>query len=208
VPGGQKEQSQAEFSFDKARPRLHARDMKPLIFLTTLALMQTLSSFAETSLDSIPLKDIDGKETSLKAYKGKVLLIVNVASKCGYTPQYKGLEALQEKYKGKGFTVLGFPCNQFGGQEPGSNAEIKEFCSSTYNVTFPMFDKLEVNGPHRHPLYAALAGKESPYPGDIKWNFGKFLIGKDGKIIKRFESGAKPESPEVTQAIEAALAAK
>ena len=182
--------------------------MKPLIFLTTLALMQTLSSFAETSLDSIPLKDIDGKETALKAYKGKVLLIVNVASKCGYTPLYKGLEALQEKYKGKGFTVLGFPCNQFGGQEPGSNAEIKEFCSSTYNVTFPMFDKLEVNGPHRHPLYAALAGKESPYPGDIKWNFGKFLIGKDGKIIKRFESGAKPESPEVTQAIEAALAAK
>lgn len=182
--------------------------MKPLIFLATFALMQTLCSFAATSLDSIPLKDIDGKETSLKAYQGKVLLIVNVASKCGYTPQYKGLEALQEKYKGKGFTVLGFPCNQFGGQEPGSNAEIKEFCSSTYNVTFPMFDKLEVNGPNRHPLYVALAGKESPFPGDIKWNFGKFLIGRDGKIIKRFESKTTPESPEMKQAIEAALAAK
>src|ERR1044071_4677612 len=182
--------------------------MKPLIFLTTLALMQTLSSFAETSLDSIALKDIDGKDTSLKAYKGKVLLIVNVASKCGLTPQYKGLEALQEKYKDKGFTVLGFPCNQFGSQEPGSNAEIKEFCSSTYNVTFPMFDKLDVNGPHRHPLYTALAGKESPFPGDIKWNFGKFLVGRDGKIIKRFEPRTAPDSPEVTEAIETALAAK
>ena len=181
--------------------------MKPIIFLTTVALMQTLSLTAAT-LDSIPLKDIDGKDTSLKAYKGKVLLIVNVASKCGLTPQYKALEELQEKYKDKGFTVLGFPCNQFGSQEPGTNKEIKEFCSSTYNVSFPMFDKLEVNGPSRHPLYVALAGKDSPAPGDIKWNFTKFLVGRDGKIIKRFEPRTTPESPEVVQAIEGALAAK
>lgn len=182
--------------------------MKTLVFLTTFALIQTLSSFAATSLDSIPLKDIDGKDTSLKAYKGKVLLIVNVASKCGLTPQYQGLEALQEKYKDKGFTVLGFPCNQFNGQEPGSNSDIKEFCSSTYHVTFPLFDKLEVNGPNRHPLYTALAGPESPFPGNIKWNFGKFLVSRDGKIVKRFEPTTKPESAEVAQAIEAALAAK
>jgi glutathione peroxidase len=183
------------------------RKMKPLIFLTTLVVMQT-SAMLAASLDSIPIKDIDGKETSLKGYKGKVLLIVNVASKCGLTPQYKGLEAIHEKYKDKGFSVLGFPCNQFAGQEPGTNEEIKQFCSSTYHVTFPMFDKLDVNGENRHPLYVALAGKDSPFPGDIKWNFGKFLIGRDGKIIKRFEPRTTPDSPEVTQAIEAALAAK
>ena len=169
--------------------------------------MQTVAVRAE-SLYKIPLKDIDGKDTSLDAYKGKVLLVVNVASKCGLTPQYKGLEATHEKYKDKGFTVLGFPCNQFLSQEPGTNEEIKQFCSSKYNVTFPLFDKLEVNGPNRHPLYVALAGKESPFPGDIKWNFGKFLIGRDGKIIKRFEPRTTPDSPEVTAAIEAALAAK
>jgi glutathione peroxidase len=156
----------------------------------------------------IPVKDIDGKSTSLAPYKGKVLLVVNVASKCGYTPQYEGLEAIQKKYQSKGFEVLGFPCNQFGSQEPGTNEEIKQFCSSKYNVTFPLFDKIEVNGPGRHPLYSTLAGKDSPYPGDIKWNFNKFLIGRDGKIIKRFDSKAKPESAEVTDAIEAALAAK
>jgi glutathione peroxidase len=160
------------------------------------------------SIHEIAVKDIDGKDTTLSAYKGKVLLIVNVASKCGYTPQYKALEAVYEKYKDKGFSVLGFPCNQFGGQEPGTNEEIKQFCSSKYNVTFPLFDKIEVNGANRHPLYVTLAGKDSPYPGDIKWNFGKFLIGKDGKIIKRFESATKPDAPELTAAIEAALAAK
>ena len=157
---------------------------------------------------AISLKDIDGKSTSLKAYEGKVLLIVNVASKCGYTPQYAGLETLYEKYKEKGFCVLGFPCNQFGAQEPGTNEQIKQFCSTKYQVTFPLFDKIEVNGPSRHPLYLALAGKDSPFPGDIKWNFSKFLIGRDGKILKRFESGTKPNSAELTQAIESALAAK
>ena len=170
-------------------------------------LMTTLAVRAG-SIHDIAVKDIDGKDASLGAYKGKVILIVNVASKCGLTPQYKALEAVHEKYKDKGFAVLGFPCNQFGGQEPGTNEEIKQFCSSKYSVTFPLYDKLEVNGPGRHPLYVALAGKESPFPGDIKWNFGKFLIGKDGKIIKRFEPKTTPDDPEVIKAIEAALAAK
>ena len=160
------------------------------------------------SLQEIPLNDINGKPTSLKAYQGKVLLVVNVASKCGLTPQYKALEATHRKYKDKGFTVLGFPCNDFGSQEPGSNDEIKEFCSSKYDVSFPMFDKLHVKGPERHALYEALSGDGSPFPGDVKWNFGKFLVGRDGKILKRFEPKVTPDSPEVTQAIEAALAAK
>ncbi|MCX6952252.1 MAG: glutathione peroxidase [Verrucomicrobia bacterium] len=160
------------------------------------------------SLYEIPVKDIDGKATSLAPYKGRVLLVVNVASECGYTPQYQGLEAVYKKYAGQGLTVLGFPCNQFGGQEPGSNAEIKQFCSTTFHVTFPLFDKVEVNGANRHPLYTALAGKGSPFPGNIKWNFGKFLIGRDGKVVARFDSGDEPESPAVLKAIEAALAAK
>jgi glutathione peroxidase len=169
--------------------------------------MQTLALSA-SSLYDIPVKDIDGKDTSLKAYQGKVLLIVNVASKCGLTPQYKALEAVYEKYKDKGFVILAFPCNQFNGQEPGTNEQIKEFCSTKYNVSFPLFDKIEVNGPSRHALYVALAGTDSPYPGDIKWNFGKFLISRDGKIVKRFEPRTVPDAPEVTAAIEGALAAK
>jgi glutathione peroxidase len=181
--------------------------MKTLALIAALILTQTVAVHAE-SLYKIPVKDIDGKDTSLNAYKGKVLLVVNVASRCGFTPQYSALEATHEKYKDKGFTVLGFPCNQFLGQEPGTNEEIKKFCSTKYNVTFPLFDKLAVNGPKRHPLYVALAGKESPFPGDIKWNFGKFLIGRDGKIIKRFEPRTTPDAPEVVAAIEAALAAK
>jgi len=178
--------------------------MKPFLLLTSLFLMLTLPVRAD-SIHEIAVKDIDGKDTKLSAYKGKVLLIVNVASKCGYTPQYQGLETIYEKYKDKGFTVLGFPCNQFGQQEPGSNEEIKQFCSSKYNVKFPMFDKIDVNGPNRHPLYVALAGDKSPYPGNIKWNFNKFLIDRNGKIIKRFDSKAAPESPEVVAAIEEAL---
>jgi glutathione peroxidase len=173
-----------------------------------MGLLCAQMTFAESRLQDIPLKDIDGKDTSLKAYAGKVLLVVNVASKCGNTPQYKGLEALQQKYKAQGFTVLGFPCNDFGAQEPGSNADIKEFCTQEYAVTFPMFDKVHVKGANQHPLYKELSGKESPFPGDVKWNFGKFLIGRDGKLIKRFEPGVKPENPQVTAAIEAALAAK
>lgn len=169
--------------------------------------MQAIEIHAET-IYQIPLKDIDHKDTSLNAYKSKVLLIVNVASQCGYTPQYKALEAVYEKYKDKGLVILGFPCNQFGHQEPGTDEDIKQFCTSTYNVTFPMFDKIEVNGPNRHALYKVLAGEGSPFAGNIKWNFTKFLIGRDGTILKRFDSKTTPDSPEVTAAIEAALAAK
>ena len=160
------------------------------------------------SIYDIPVKDIDGKDTTLAAYKGKVVLIVNVASHCGYTPQYKSLEAVYKKYKDQGFVVLGFPCNQFGGQEPGTNEEIKQFCTSKYDVTFPLFDKIDVNGASRHPLYVLLAGETSPFPGNIKWNFNKFLIGKDGKILKRFDSSVTPDSAAATEAITAALAAK
>jgi glutathione peroxidase len=181
--------------------------MKPFLFVAALLFMQTTLVRAE-SLYDIPVKDIDGKDTSLKPYAGKVILVVNVASKCGFTPQYTALESIYEKYKDQGLVVLGFPCNQFGKQEPGTDAEIKEFCSSKYSVTFPMFDKIDVNGEQRHSLYVALAGKESPFPGNIKWNFTKFLIGRDGKIIARFESPTKPDSEKVVKAVEAALAAK
>lgn len=160
------------------------------------------------SIYDIALKDIDGKATTLAPLQGRVLLIVNVASECGFTPQYEGLQAVFKKYEAKGLTVLGFPCNQFGEQEPGTNAEIKQFCSSKFHVTFPMFDKIEVNGARRHALYVALAGKGSPFPGDIGWNFTKFLVGRNGKILRRFDSGVEPDSPEVIKAIEAALAEK
>ena len=182
--------------------------MKILLAVLAVLLLPAICMQASESVYAIPLKDIAGKLTSLKSYQGKVMLIVNVASKCGYTPQYAGLQALQEKYKDKGLVVLGFPCNQFGGQEPGTNEEIKEFCSSKYQVSFPLYDKIEVNGPNRHPLYAVLAGAGSPYPGDIKWNFNKFLVGRDGKLLQRFDSKVKPDSPELVQAIETALDAK
>lgn len=180
--------------------------MKP--FLAFLTSILTALAMHAAPIQDIPLKDIDGKDTSLKAYQGKVLLLVNVASQCGYTPQYKGLEAVHQKYKGQGFSVIGFPCNDFGRQEPGTAAEIKEFCSSNYSVTFPLMEKIVVKGAGQHPLYAALTGKDSPFPGDVKWNFGKFLVGKDGKILKRWDSGAQPTSAEVVKAIEDALAAK
>jgi len=182
--------------------------MKILIALAVILILQIVSAQAAESIYDIPLKDIDGKDTSLKPYQGKVMLIVNVASKCGFTPQYAALEALYQKYKDQGLVVLGFPCNQFAHQEPGTDAEIKQFCSSKYEVTFPMFDKIEVNGKNRNPLYVLLAGNDSPFAGDIGWNFTKFLIGRDGKILKRFNSPVKPDSPEMVQAIESALAAK
>jgi glutathione peroxidase len=182
--------------------------MKTTLLLLAIIMTAAFSIPAADSLYDIPLKDIDGKDTSLKVYQGKVLLIVNVASKCGFTPQYKGLEAIYQKYSAQGLVVCGFPCNQFLSQEPGTDAEIKTFCTSKYNVTFPMFSKLEVNGKNRHPLYLALAGKDSAFAGNIKWNFTKFLIGRDGKIVARFGSTTKPEAEDVTKAIEAALAAK
>ena len=180
--------------------------MMKLALLVTVLLVLAVAPAPAESLYDIKLKDIDGNDTTLAAYKGKVLLIVNVASKCGFTKQYAGLEDTYRKYSGKGLVVLGFPCNQFGGQEPGSNEEIKAFCTGTYDVTFPLFDKIEVNGAGRSPLYVKLAGSESPFTGNIKWNFTKFLIGRDGTILDRFESKVKPDSPEVTNAIEKALA--
>jgi glutathione peroxidase len=207
IPGGFN-YSRQRWPVDEWQKRVHFPIMKILLLLAALLLLQVAFAQAADSLYDVPLKDIDGKATSLKPYAGKVLLIVNVASKCGYTPQYTGLEATYEKYKDKGFAVLGFPCNQFGGQEPGTNEEIKQFCTSKYAVTFPMFDKLDVNGANRHALYVQLAGESSPFPGNIKWNFNKFLIGRDGKILKRFDSKTKPDSPELTQEIEAALAQK
>lgn len=167
-----------------------------------------LMSATAASLYDIPLKDIDGQPTSLEPYRGKVMLIVNVASKCGNTPQYAQLESLYEADKDDGLVVLAFPCNQFGGQEPGSNEQIKQFCTLEYSVTFPIFDKIDVNGPDRHLLYQQLAGKDSRFAGDIEWNFAKFLIGRDGKILARFKAGMKPDNPAITSAVQAALAAK
>ena len=168
-----------------------------------LSLLMTSMAFAaDTNVQDIAVKDIEGKSTTLKAYAGKVLLIVNVASECGYTPQYAGLEALYEKMSGKGLAVLGFPCNDFGGQEPGSEAEIKTFCSLNYKVTFPMFAKVAIKGDAKHPLYAAL---QSAVGGEVGWNFEKFLVSKDGKVLQRFGSDVEPDSPELKAAIEAAL---
>jgi glutathione peroxidase len=154
----------------------------------------------------IPLRTLDGKPSSLADYRGKALLIVNVASKCGLTPQYAGLQALQDQYAERGFSVLGFPCNQFGGQEPGTPEQISEFCSTSYGVSFPLFDKLLVNGPDRHPLYTELtavsdaAGKA----GDIEWNFEKFLVSSTGSV-QRFRPKTKPDDPALISALEAAL---
>jgi glutathione peroxidase len=155
-----------------------------------------------------PIKTLSGTPTSLAAYKGKALLLVNVASKCGLTPQYATLEQLQDKYGPQGFTVVGFPCNQFGGQEPGSAEQIQEFCSTTYGVSFPMMEKIDVNGAARHPIYAELtkvpvAGGGSA--GDISWNFEKFVISADGSKVTRFAPKTKPDAPEVIAALEAAL---
>lgn len=170
--------------------------------------MSSLGFSADTPLADIPLKTIDGKDSSLKAYAGKVLLLVNVASRCGFTRQYTGLQALYTKYKDQGLVVLGFPCNDFGAQEPGTEEEIQQFCSSKFSVTFPLFAKLHVKGPEQHPLYAALTGPGSVQPGPVKWNFGKFLVGRDGKLLSRYDSKVEPDSVELTGAIEAALAAK
>lgn len=158
-------------------------------------------------LSDIPLKTLQGNDTSLADYDGKALLIVNVASKCGLTPQYAGLERLHETYAERGFSVLGFPCNQFMGQEPGTADEIETFCSTTYGVTFPLFEKVEVNGEARHPLYAELT--ETPdaegNSGDIAWNFEKFLVSPVGEVVARFRPMIEPDAPEIVSAIEAQL---
>lgn len=163
-----------------------------------------------SSIYDFTIPDIDGKKVNLSQYRGKVVLVVNVASRCGFTPQYAGLESLYMKYKDQGFVILGFPANNFMGQEPGTNEEIKNFCSAKYDVTFPMFSKISVKGSDMHPLYKFLTdkGTDPQFGGDIKWNFNKFLIGRDGKVIARFEPPIKPESDQVVQAIEAALKAQ
>ena len=150
---------------------------------------------------------ITGETIGLEKFKDQVLLIVNVASECGLTPQYTGLQALQEQYSAQGFQVIGFPCNQFGAQEPGSEAEIQSFCQTQYGVNFPMMSKIEVNGEGRDPLYVYLAGDGATFPGDIGWNFEKFLIGKNGEVLKRFSPQTEPQAKEVTEAIQQAISA-
>jgi len=150
------------------------------------------------------VKRIDGSKADLADYRGKVVLVVNVASRCGYTGQYAGLQSLYEKYKDKGFVILGFPANDFGAQEPGSDADIREFCSTKYGVTFPMFSKITVKGSGKSPLYASLTEAADP-KGEVSWNFEKFLIGKDGTIVGRFKSGVAPDDAKLVQAVEAAL---
>jgi glutathione peroxidase len=162
-----------------------------------------------TDIYDLPIKTLQGEDSSIGAHKGEVLLLVNVASRCGLTPQYAGLERLHEQYHDRGFSVLGFPCNQFLEQEPGTADEIATFCSTTYGVTFPLFEKIEVNGEGRHPIYDVLT--EVPdadgQSGDIQWNFEKFLVSSDGAVVARFRPGVEPEDAQIVSAIEAALPA-
>jgi glutathione peroxidase len=159
------------------------------------------------SIYEIELPRLDGKPARLSEYAGQVILAVNVASKCGFTPQYAGLEALYEKYSPRGLTILGFPCNQFFGQEPGSAEQIQEFCSENYGVTFPLFSKLDVKGSHQHPLYAILTATadDAGKAGNVGWNFEKFLIGRDGQVARRFRSKVTPQDPKLIEAIESQL---
>lgn len=186
-----------------------------LIYLVLIILfVQFNYSFAQekeeikmenANIFSFKVKDMSGNEVNLSDYAGRVLLIVNTASKCGYTPQYEGLEKIYEKYNSKGFEILAFPCNDFGGQEPGTNEEIKEFCELNYNVSFPLFNKIKVLGEEKEPLYSLLTNNTVTGSGDIGWNFEKFLIDKEGNIFARFKSAVKPESKELTSKIEELL---
>jgi glutathione peroxidase len=174
------------------------------------ALLMTTPAFAASSVHEFTLNALNGTPTPLASYKGKVMLIVNVASQCGYTYQYEGLQALYVKYKDKGLVVAGFPANNFGGQEPGSDAEIGAFCKSKFGVTFPMFSKISVAGDDKAPLYRFLTDKAAnpKTGGEIPWNFTKYLVDRNGKVLARFDAPVEPESKELTSAIEAALAAK
>lgn len=190
--------------------------MSTIIFTVLFALLNIVIASDNSSkknmgdkMESVyefTVKDIKGNDLSLSKYKGKVLLIVNVASKCGYTRQYSGLQNIYEKYKDKGFEILAFPCNDFGGQEPGSNEEIAEFCSVNFNVTFPIFDKVKVLGDDKSPLFKFLTDSIQSNSGDINWNFEKFLISKNGNIVNRFKSSVEPESEELISQIEEELA--
>lgn len=158
-----------------------------------------------SAFHDLNLRALDGQELPLSPFKGQVVLVVNVASKCGLTAQYAGLEKLYQDYSAQGFSVLGLPCNQFAGQEPDSEEAIREFCNLNYNVSFPMGSKIEVNGAARHPLYRLLAGEGAEFPGDITWNFEKFLVGQDGRVLARFSPRMTPDDPALIQAIEKAL---
>jgi len=174
--------------------------------LGVVILAMSASLFAAGSIYDFTLNSIDGKPMPLADFKGKVILVVNVASRCGFTPQYSALESIYEKYKDQGFVILGFPANNFGSQEPGTNAEIKKFCSAKYNVTFPMYAKVSVKGDDQTPLYKYLTESANPaVAGEIKWNFTKFLVGRDGRVVQRFEPETTPDSTQVTSAIEKAL---
>ena len=178
-----------------------------LLFLSkTDAENKNKGNSMEKNIKQVTVKDIDGKSVKLSDYKGKVLLIVNVASYCGFTKQYSGLEQIYKQYKDKGFEILAFPCNQFGEQEPGTNEEIKNFCSSKFDVSFKLFDKIDVNGSNKSPLYSILTDNEITGKSDIKWNFEKFLIDKDGNIVARYASKVEPTGKELISAIEKELA--
>jgi glutathione peroxidase len=180
--------------------------MKKLFVL--LVLLGTTAMAMEKTIYDFTLNSIDGQPTPLSTFKGRIVLLVNVASRCGYTPQYTALESIYEKYKGRGFVIVGIPANNFGGQEPGSNQEIKTFCTAKYHVTFPMMAKVSVKGSDITPLYQFLTDKTA-HPdtgGEIGWNFTKFLVGPDGKVLARFDSKVEPDSLQVTSAIEKALA--
>jgi glutathione peroxidase len=186
------------------------------VFVMTLALQAEDKKEPAKSEKAVPavlnfkMKSLGGKEVDLSKYQGKVVLMVNVASKCGATPQYTPLQELHEKYKDQGLVVLGFPCNQFGAQEPGTATEIEEFCTENYGVTFDMFEKIDVNGEKAAPLYKYLTSKETnpDSSGKINWNFEKFLISRDGKIVSRFKTQISPDEPEVVKAIEAEIGKK
>jgi glutathione peroxidase len=171
-----------------------------------LVILMAATSFAASNVYDFTLPSIDGKPMPLANFKGKVVLMVNVASKCGYTPQYTALEALYEKYKDQGFVIVGFPANNFGAQEPGTNEEIKTFCSRKYSVSFPLYSKVSVKGDDQTPLYQYLT-KDTPAPiaGEIKWNFTKFLVDRNGKVVERFEPAVTPDSADVTSAVEKLL---
>jgi glutathione peroxidase len=181
-----------------------------LAFATTAVFVQAKGDSKVASVLDRKMKGLDGKEVDLAQYKGKVVMIVNVASKCGLTPQYKQLEAAYEKYKDQGFVIIGVPANEFGHQEPGTDQEISTFCTSKYNVTFPMLSKVVVKGNGITPLYQELTLKEknAKFPGDIAWNFTKFVVGRDGQVSNRFEPRTKPDAPEVISAIETELSKK
>jgi len=177
-----------------------------MLHRVAVSVIMIAASALAMDLAEIPFSDATGKQVSLQDHARKVILVVNVASKCGLTAQYPALEALFQKHKHQGFVVIGFPCNDFGNQEPGTTLEIQQFCKSTYGVSFPIMGKLSVKGANQHQLYQFLTGKDSAFPGEVRWNFGKFLISRDGKPIARFEPPTNPDSPEIAEALAKALA--